>query len=684
MKSIKKYIGAIALATLALAGCQDDFDAPGLKTPTASLTPNTSIADLKARYWTDDANGIDTIGALNEAGDPVVIAGRVISSDQAGNIYKNLVIQDETGALCLSINANSLYNDYRVGQEIVINATNMYMGKYSGLQQMGFPDYSPSFGWQATFMPLEFFKEHAQLNGLPEPSKVDTITVARFSDITTDAAGLRRWQSQLVRFNNCHFAQGGQTTFTDAYKTTSNRDLVLEDGSTITVRTSGYSNFWGNTLPEGDGDVVGILGYFNNAWQLQLRSASDCMNFGNPTLSPGTEGNPYDVDHVIEMEAAGNESNGWVTGYIVGAVAPAVSEVTGNGDIEFQKDVTMPNTLVIAPTPETKDINSCLVLPLPQGSKLREYGALANHPELYQRQIWVNGTFSKQLGTWGVTTRGGYASEFKIEGVTVDGGQTVEGDGTKEKPYSVTQVLGLGNPGTVSYVTGYIVGWVDGASISEGAHFEVPSTSASNVLIAATPDETSYSKCVAVQLVYNTEIRNKMNLKDNPGNLHKKVVIQGALQAYFGVPGVKAPTDDFTIDGADAPTPDTPDTPSGDVGTGLGTEADPYSVDKAISLKNPGTQSWVTGYIVGFFNGTDYSTAAFTAEGAGLMNVLIAPTATETNAAKCMPVQLGSAVRAAVNLRNNPANLGRKVTIQGTLSEYAGTPGILAASAYKF
>ncbi len=679
MKSIKSILGFAALGALALTtACQDDFSAPDVKVPQATLEPNTTIAQLKADYWNDNANYIDTVGTLAGSDDHVVIAGRVISSDASGNIYKNLVIQDATGALTLSINANSLYNNYRVGQEIVIDATDMYIGKYSGLQQMGFPDYSESYGWQATFMPLMFFEQHAQLNGLPEPSKVDTLTVSSLSEISGSAENLRKWQSQLVRFNNCHFALGGQASFTDAHKENANRDLILEDGSTLNVRNSGYANFWSNTLPEGNGDVVGILSYFNGSWQLLLRALSDCMNFGNPTLSPGTEGNPYNVDQAIEIQMNGNEASGWVTGYIVGAVAPGVQSITDDNDIQWDKTVDMPNTIVIAPTPEVKTIANCLVLPLPQGSALRKYGSLADNPDLYKRQIWVNGSFGTQLGSWGVATRNGGASEFRIDGVTVEGGTVAEGDGTKTNPYTVTQVLQLNNPGTVSYVTGYIVGWVDGASISEGAHFTVPSTSASNVLIAATSDEKDYNKCVAVQLVSGTGVRSAVNLKDHPDNLGKKVTLQGELIKYFGVAGVKNTTDDYTLDGAGVTPPDTPVTPPA-TGDGDGTKTGPYTVGQVIGLNNPGTVSYVTGYIVGWVEGASISTGAhFTVPATGASNILIAATADEKDYNKCVPVQLlsGTAVRAALNLIDHPDNLGKKVTLQGELIKYFGLPGI--------
>ncbi len=576
MKKLKFNIGLTALAALALFSCQDDVDAPGMQTPVATIQANTSIADLKAAYWDDEANYIDTI-KLTADGNHVVIAGRVISSDAAGNIYKSLVIQDGTGALALSINKNSLYNEYRVGQEVVIDVTDMYIGKYSGLQQLGFPEYSAGYGWQATFMPYEFFAQHAQLNGVPEPEKIDTVLVRSYSDLSTSAEGLRKWQSQLVRFNNCHFELGGQASFTDAHKENANRNLILEDGNQIIVRNSGYATFWGTQLPAGNGDVVGILSYFGSSgWQLLLRSVSDCMNFGNPTLNPGAEDNPYTVPEVIAIEREGVTASGWVTGFIAGAVAPEVTEVTSSDDIEWGSDVTLANTLVIAPSMDVKDIDKCLILPLPQGSALRQYGALTTNPTNYGKQIWVDAnSMNKYLGSWGIETLSGAASQFKIEGVTIGGdqpgGDIKDGDGTQASPYSAAQVGAMTTANNVvlhagAWVTGYIVGYVDTGiksyATEESSKFTVPATVATNLLLAMTPDEKDYTKCISVNLKSGSDSRTKLNLKDNPGNLGKLLKLKGDVTRYVGLSGVKEVTE-FELTGEGTGGGDEPG-PSGD------------------------------------------------------------------------------------------------------------------------
>ncbi len=561
MRNLRKYIGLLlTFMAVGMVGCQDEFDAPGLQIPEATMTPNTTILEVKTKYWSDETNYIDTIG-LNENGERIIIAGRVISSDMTGNIYKNLVIQDETAALTLSINQSGLYNKYRVGQEIVLDVTGMYIGKYSGLQQLGFPDYAEGYGWQATFMPYEFFQMHSELNGLPEPSKVDTL-VATIGSLPTNPEGLRKWQSQLIRLNNVHFDGGGTLSYTDAHKENTNRTLIDEEGNTITVRNSGYATFWSQKLPEGNGDVVGILSYFGSSgWQILLRSTNDCMNFGNPTLSPaapGTETNPYTVDYVVELENNGQTANGWVTGYIVGAVAPEVETITSNDDIEWGAPATLANTLVIAPTPEIKEIASCLVISLPQDSKLREYGNLHDNPANVGRQIWLLGKFEKYMGVCGITGNRGTTNEFRIEGVNVPSDAPTTGDGSESAPFNVSQVQS-GASGTGVWVQGYIVGWIDGMTMATGAQFNVPATSQTNLLLSDNPTATSVDECIPVQLP--TSIRGALNLMDNPSNLGKKLAIKGNLTKYFGTNGVKDATE-YKLDGSGgSETPEIPATP---------------------------------------------------------------------------------------------------------------------------
>ncbi len=112
MKKIGTYIlgaAALALSAVAFTACQDDIDAPQMEVPSAKSTPNTTIAQLKEMYWADQDNYAETIGDKDDPSKRIVIHGRVVSSDEQSNVFKSLVIQDETGALAFSINSYNLY-----------------------------------------------------------------------------------------------------------------------------------------------------------------------------------------------------------------------------------------------------------------------------------------------------------------------------------------------------------------------------------------------------------------------------------------------------------------------------------------------------------------------------------------------------------------------------------------------
>ena len=404
MKRFNYYLSLMLLLVFT-AACSDEFDQPPMVIPTAEHTPNMTIAEFKAKYWQDAVNYIDTVK------EDIVIHGWVTSSDESGNIYKSLYIMDESGAgINISINQNSLYNNYRLGQEIVIPMKDYFVGKYNGQQQLGYPAwYASGSVWEATFLPQAMWESMVELNGLPNLSKIDTLDVS-ISDFQgkTDAETLLKYQGRLVRISGVHFTEAnGKTTYAEASATT-NRTIADEDGNQLIVRNSNYADFRADTLPEGDVDVVGLLSFYatrqnsSGTWQFYLRDANDVIGGGGK----GTHSNPYTTLEAVEAQNSG--AKGWVTGYIVGAVGPEVTTVSGNADIEWKAPTTLDNTIVIADDPNCTDINKCLIIPLPQGSKAREELSLKAYPALYKKPIMVKGPFVSFMGKAGLNPLDAY------------------------------------------------------------------------------------------------------------------------------------------------------------------------------------------------------------------------------------------------------------------------------------
>ena len=572
MKKLKTYIYALAaLAFLAVAApaCQDDVDSPAAGAPEANVKPNTSIADLKKRYWKEDKNYADTIKEYD--GERVVIAGRVISSDEDGNIFKSLIIQDETAAMAFSIDSYNLYQNYRVGQEIVLDVTGMYIGKYAGLLQMGRPSwYTNGKTWQVSFMSKIYFQDHAQLNGMPEPAKIDTVVVNSFDQIPNDTEGLIKYQSQVVRFCNVHFEEGGKNTFS-VYHTSvneeQNRTLIDQNGNSRIVRTSGYAKFCAQKLPVGNIDLVGILSFYNDAWQILVM---DTDGIYKATERPGAKDKPYTIAEAIE-DIKGNvkANNVWVKGYIVGALQPEVESVMSSDDIQWGAPTITNTTLVIAPDADCKDVDKCLLVYLPADSPLRQYGNLRDNAKNLGKEILIKGNLGTYLGTYGLTDNGGKADEFEIEGVTIDTGAIPAGDGTQDSPYNCGQIIAKNPTSTTDavesgiWVKGYIVGTMPtgGSSTTlSGTVFGVADAANTNLVLGPTADCTDYTKCIGIQLPI--AMRDELSLAKVPGNLGKVLEVKGDIMKYCGGPGIKNLTDKV-FDGGSV----TPPTPSDDTYT---------------------------------------------------------------------------------------------------------------------
>ncbi len=410
------------MGAAALTSCGDDFVSPPMVVPSATIEANTSILDLKTAYWAADRNYVKTIG-LNDAGEHTIIRGRVISSDQTGNIYKSVIIYDGSAALNLSINAYDLYQTYQFGQEVVIDVTELNIGGYNGLMQLGGEgtyNNAPSM----TFMDSEVFAAHAQVDGLSNPQLVDTIS-ATIPDVLAakqSTEGLILWQSRLVRFDNVRWDAPGKP-YAEGTSST-NRYIIDESGNQLLVRNSAYASFKNELLPQGYGSVTGILSYYGTDWQLMLIDSNGCQDFEesdepDQPVQPGENGDgtkakPYGVDQVIAMApgstTAAVESGVWVKGYIVGFM-PTGGDATLLSGTVFGIENAATTNMVIAASADVKDASECIGIQLP--ASMRDALSLANQPANLGKEVMLQGDVMKYCGGPGLKNLTDYMLDGK-------------------------------------------------------------------------------------------------------------------------------------------------------------------------------------------------------------------------------------------------------------------------------
>ncbi len=410
------------MACFGLWSCDDDIETPPVVIPSTDLVANTTIADLKAEYWSSERNSAALVPSRSD-GSHTIIRGRVISMDASGNIYKAFCLDDGSAAITVSADTTKLYKQYQFGQEVLIDVTGLYIGFYNGLMQLGgLGEYNgaPSM----TFMSTTAMKQHAFPNGLPDYAKVDTatVTIAEMAAAKRDAAELRKWQSRLVRFDDVEFIDAGKQ-----FSVGTNTDRYIKDasGNRINVRCSYRASFCDATIPYGKGSVVGILSTYGTDWQVLMLDQYSYFGFdGTAPDVPdepvgngdGTEANPYTVGQIIAMNPQGNKDNPdekdkWVSGYIVGWADMTSIFYINNETAKFETPATVATNLLLAATPDEKEYDKCLGIQLPSGD-VRKALNLVENPGNLGKKLEIKGNICKYSGVPGMRD----ASAYKLDG----------------------------------------------------------------------------------------------------------------------------------------------------------------------------------------------------------------------------------------------------------------------------
>lgn len=255
-------ICAFAAITFMSSCVKEKFDAPPENIPSAGLQANMTIAELYQYYADSIPSGL---GIINQ---DIIIKGVVVGTDESGNIYKSIYVEDNTAGLQISIDMTDIYTNYRIGQIVYIKCKGLYLGDYNGVTQLGYID-----GISIGRIPAALVPQHFYLDGKPGDAPVPQIF---------PIAGLTGSQiSTLVRIDSVYFVKVG-SPFSTPYFTT---DRIIQDKNValINVRTSNYANFAGKPIPSGYGSVVGILGPYNAdlaCYDFYIRDLNDLIGFG--------------------------------------------------------------------------------------------------------------------------------------------------------------------------------------------------------------------------------------------------------------------------------------------------------------------------------------------------------------------------------------------------------------------
>ena len=264
---MKKITIIAILITAIFSSCnrweEPEFTAPVYDGPAA----NKTIADIKAMHPSLGNNTQDSICRYDEQ---FIVKAVVVSSDEGGNCYKYLTIQDVTGGIEIAIDRSSLYNDYPVGQTVYLNCAGLVVGDYHNKYQVGWV-YEGSVGRIAPAA-LDRYLSKEGLPDLNNPLVSHPIEIKSANDLSAENVNC------LVKIDGCKFdaADNGLPLANNDF--TTDRTITF-NGTSLTVRTSNYAYFR-NTLIDASKEycLYGILGVYNSTYQLTLRTKDDLQS----------------------------------------------------------------------------------------------------------------------------------------------------------------------------------------------------------------------------------------------------------------------------------------------------------------------------------------------------------------------------------------------------------------------
>lgn len=272
----------LLVALVALTGCvkDDSFEIPdGISGITEYPIADADFNSLSAVLGNYASGGGDPV-TYEESGVGVsdkYTEGYVVSSDEGGNFFKQIVIQDKvenpTAAIVIQVDKNPMFTQYEFGRKVFVKLNGLSVGLDNGVIQLGRLE-GDQINRIANTQVSQFLFRAAEV-GTIVPKEV---SISDFSDAI---------ESQYIRLVDMQFNRNlmGQSFASEVNDSFDGERLLenCESGASVVLSTSTFSDFKGLLLPENRGSIDGVLSrdFFDDFYTIYINTP-EAINFDNP------------------------------------------------------------------------------------------------------------------------------------------------------------------------------------------------------------------------------------------------------------------------------------------------------------------------------------------------------------------------------------------------------------------
>ena len=285
MITINKMLGVLRMVIIILftASCvnDDEYNTPNIEVndPNISADKITTFKAVKSRYEQAVNNGNSTV-IFNEESDELYIEGYVISSDKAGNFFKELIIQNKIDdsdpdsdprlGFKLDINVSNLSDTYQFGQKIYVKMNGLTIGETNGVITIG----------KGNAVSVEQIQAIEYKDVIIRSNEIASITpkIADLEDLT------ELDENTLIQLNNMQLNRFeiGATFASESFDEFDGFRLFesCDSGVSMIMQTSTFSDFKSLIVPQGKGSVIGIFSRdFRDDFNVIIINSSADINF---------------------------------------------------------------------------------------------------------------------------------------------------------------------------------------------------------------------------------------------------------------------------------------------------------------------------------------------------------------------------------------------------------------------
>lgn len=280
MKTFNFYkLIALFVATTFVVSCvqDDDFDIPNVISEAPDLQGGTVItidALFNAQQQEMNNNGNETL-TYEESN--LFVEGFVISDDEAGNFFEEIIIQDRpvnpTRGVRVLIDVSPLSTYVEFGRKTFIRLDGLTVGFANGVLTLGVQN-----GTQAEKIPEAQLRDYILRDTVVATIEPKVITFSDFNDSNVN---------QYIRLNNVQFEASqvlgdNPQTFAGGADDQFDGERILEScdsGQTVVFSTSTFADFKSLLLPAGSGTLDGILtkNFFGDVFNVTVNDPTTIM-----------------------------------------------------------------------------------------------------------------------------------------------------------------------------------------------------------------------------------------------------------------------------------------------------------------------------------------------------------------------------------------------------------------------